>query len=140
MLDEKNKEKKLQKLYSQFQVLDQNIKQIQQQAQTLNTQLVELVSATQSLEELKNVKPGTEILVPISAGVYAKAEIKDSKNMLVNVGANTNVKKSVSDTKKIIEIQVEEMKKLQKQMLGELNQLTTQAGMIENEMNRISSG
>jgi len=133
-------EKKLQKLYMQFQVLDQNIKQIQQQAQTLNAQLVELVGATRSLDDIKNVKNGTEILVPISSGVYAKAEIKDTENMLVNVGANINVKKSVDDTKKIIETQVEEMKKLQKQMLGELNRLTTQAGLIENEMNKISSG
>ena len=140
MLDEKNKEKKLQKLYLQFQILDQNIKQIQQQATTLNAQLVELVGATHNLEDLKNVKKGTEILVPISSGVYAKAEIKDNENILVNVGANTNVKKSVDDTKKIIETQIEEMKKLQKQMLEELNHLTTQAALIENEMNKISSG
>ena len=139
MLEEKNKEKKLQKLYMQFQVLDQNIKQVQQQAQTLNTQLVELVGATRNFEELKNVKAGTEILVPISSGVYAKAEIKDTENMLVNVGANTTVKKSIGDTKQVIEVQVEEMKRLQKQMLEELNRLTTQAALIEKEMNKISS-
>ncbi len=134
-----NKEKRLQKLYLQFQMLDQQIKQVQQQATALNTQLVDLVGTTQSLEDLKNVKAGTEILVPISSGVYSKAEIKDTQNLIVNVGANTTVKKNVNDTKKIIEEQIEEMKKLQKQMLEELNRLTTQAALIEKEMNKISS-
>jgi len=137
MLEEK--EKKIQKLYFQFQILDQNIKQIQQQTVTLNSQIVELVSAVQSLDDLKNVKPGTEIFVPISSGVYAKAELKDNENLIVNVGAQITVKKDIIDTKKIIEKQIEEMKKLQKQTVEELQHLATQAALIEKEMNKLSS-
>ena len=137
MLEEK--EKKLQKLYMQFQILEQHIKQMQQQAATLNAQLLDLISTTHSLDDLKNVKPGTEILVPISSGVYIKGELKDNKNLIVNVGANTTVRKSLDDTKKIVEMQAEEMKGLQKQALEELQRLTNQAAIIEREMNNLAS-
>lgn len=137
MLEEK--EKKLQKLYFKFQILEQHIKQMQQQTATLHAQLIELVSTTQSLEYLKGVKPGTEILVPISSGVYAKAEIKDNENLIVNVGAQTTVRKSMNDTKKIIEIQITEMRKIQEQMAEELERLTNQAALIEREMNKLAS-
>jgi len=83
MLEEK--EKKLQKFYTQFQLLEQHIKQTQQQVATINSQLVDLVSTTKSLDDLKNVKSGTEILVPVSSGVYVKGEIKDNENLIVNV-------------------------------------------------------
>ena len=137
MADEK--EKKLQKLYLQFQVLEQHIKQAQQQSMALNAQLAELISTMQSLDALKNVKPGTEVLMQISSGIYAEGEIKDSDNLIVNVGANTTVKKNLSDTKKIIESQIEEMKELRKQAAEELQNLTHQAALIEKEMNGLSS-
>ena len=137
MLEEK--EKKLQKLYMQFQVLEQHIKQMQQQAAALNAQLLDLISTMHSLDDLKNVKPGTEILVPISSGIYAKGEIKDNNHLIVNVGANTTVSKNLDDTKKIIEKQAEEMKELQKQALEELQILTNQAAIIEKEMNNLAS-
>ncbi len=137
MLEEK--EKKMQELYTQFQLLEQHIKQTQQQVTTINSQLVDLVSTTKSLDDLKNVKSGTEILVPVSSGVYVKGEIKDNENLIVNVGANTTVKKNIEDTKKIIEKQVDEMKRLQKQTIEELQHLTNQAALIENEMNKLNS-
>ena len=135
----KEKEKKLQKLYTQFQILDQNIKQMQQQAAALNTQLIDLVSTTKNLDDLKNVKKGTEIFFPVSSGVYAKGEIKDNENLIVNVGADITVKKNLSDTKQIIEKQIGEMKKIQTQTVEELQRLTNQAALIEKEMNNLAS-
>lgn len=137
MLEEKNKD--IQKLYSEFQLIDNQIKMLQQQISTLNAQLHELVSTTKNLDDLKNVKPGTEIFVPINSGVYAKAEIKDNNELIVNVGANTVVNKNVEDTKKTIETQINELKNLQTQMVDELNQMTNQAALLENQINNLAS-
>lgn len=134
-----NKEKKLQELYIEFSNLDHNIKQMHKQMQILEAQLAELIMGMQSLDELKKVKAGTEILVPISSGVYAKAELKDNENLIVNVGANTTVIKGIDSTKKIIENQIEEMRKIQEQMIEEIQQLASSAAIIEKEMNKIAS-
>ena len=133
------KEEELQKLYVEFQHLDKHIKQLENQSTALNNQLIELMATKQSLEDIKKVKEKAEILVPLSSGIYAKAELKDNKNFIVNVGANTALLKDVDSTGQLIESQIEEMKKLQENLANQLQEQTTKAASIEQEMNQIAS-
>lgn len=57
----KEKEEKLQKLYVEFQILNQQIQQLEKQSTMLNNQLMELTVTSQSLEDIKKTKEGTEI-------------------------------------------------------------------------------
>ena len=133
------KEEKLQKLYLEFQMLDQQIKQLEKQNIALSNQLMELMATNQSLEDMEKLKGKTEILVPLSSGIYAKAELKDNKNFIVNVGANTALVKDVQSTKKLMESQIDEMKKLQVKLINQLQEHTTKAAMLEQEINTIAS-
>jgi|TARA_Y100000310_G_C20675897_1_gene813016 prefoldin alpha subunit len=129
----------VQKLYMEFQMAHNNIKQIEKQNEALEKQLMELLMANQSLNDMKQTKQGTEILVPISNGIYAKAELKENENFIVNVGANITVKKDLESTKKIIEAQIDEMQTLQKNLVEELQKNTLQAASLEKEINKIGS-
>jgi|TARA_B100001964_G_scaffold218480_1_gene259537 prefoldin alpha subunit len=133
------KEENLQKLYLEFQMLDQSIKQLEKQNTALNNQLMELMATNQSLEDMKKINNGTEILMPLSGGIYAKAELKDSKNLIVNVGSNITVTKDVDSTKKLIETQIDEIQKLQKNLVIQLQEETTKGALLEQEINQIAS-
>ena len=135
----KENEEKLQKMYLEFQMLDQQIKQLDKQHTVLNDQLVELMATRQSLEDMEKVKEKTEILVPLSSGIYAKAEIKDSKKFIVNVGANTALVKDINSTKKLMETQIDEMKKLRETLVNQLQEQTIKAASLEKEINEIAS-
>ena len=135
----KQEEEKMQKMYLEFQVLDQQIKQLEKQSTALNNQLMELMATNQSLEDMKKIDNGTEILVPLSSGIYAKAELKDNENFIVNVGSNVTLNKDVEATKKVIENQIEELQKLQKNLAEELQTTTTKAALLEKEINKIGS-
>jgi len=132
-------EEKLKKMYLEFQILEQQIKQLENQHTAINNQLMELIATNQSLEDIKKTKQGSEILVPLSSGIYAKAEIKDSKNFIVNVGANTALVKDINSTKKLVEKQIDEIKKLQENLVDQLQTQTTKAASIEQEINKIAS-
>ncbi|MCH8003836.1 MAG: prefoldin subunit alpha [Nanoarchaeota archaeon] len=133
------KEEKLQKLYVEFQILSQHIKQLEEKSTALNNQLMELAVTNQSLGDIKKVKQGTDILVPLSSGIYAKAELKDSKNFIVNVGSNVTTLRDVDSTKKLIEDQINEIKNLQEQLVEELQENTSKAALLEQEINKIAS-
>jgi prefoldin alpha subunit len=135
----KEKEEGLQKLYMEFQVLSQQIKQLENQNTALENQLMELMVTNQSLEDMNKTEQGTEIMVPLSNGIYAKAEIKDSKNFIVNVGSNVALKKDLSSTKKLIETQIDEIQNLQKNLINELQHNTIKATALEQEINKIAS-
>ncbi|MCH8329138.1 MAG: prefoldin subunit alpha [Nanoarchaeota archaeon] len=132
-------EENLQKLYLEFQMLDQHIKQLEKQSAVLNNQLMELMATNQSLDDMKKTDQKTEILVPLSSGIYAKAELKDNKSFIVNVGANTALVKDISSTKKMIEDQIDELKKLQEALVNQLQTQTLKAASMEQEINKIAS-
>ena len=132
-------EEKLQKLYVEFQMLSQHIKQLEEKTTALNNQLMDLAVTNQSLEDMKKLKQGTEILVPLSSGIYTKAEIKDSKNVIVNVGSNVTTVKDIDSTKKLIESQIEEVKNLHERLVNELQNNTSKAAILEEQINNIAS-
>src|SRR3989338_3580254 len=132
-------EENLQKLYIEFQLLNQQIQQLEKQNEALNNHLMELMVTNQSLDDLKDIKEKTEILVPISTGIHAKAEIKDSKSFIVNVGANVALVKDLKSTKEIIENQIGEIRELQESLAGQLQERVAKASSMEQEISQIAS-
>ena len=134
------KERKLQEMYMEFQELEQHIKQMQKQLEMITNQLMELNMTRNSLDEFVNIKPGKEVFVPLSSGIFVKGVISDTSGLLVNVGANVVVKKDIPSTKKLIENQMEEIKKIQKQIVDELESMTNRASQIETQLQGMVSG
>ena len=127
-------EKKAQEMYMEFQVIEQHIKQMQSQLEMVTGQLIELNATSGSLDEFKKISPGKEIFVPLSSGIFAKASIKDTSELLVNIGANVAVKKDVDSTKKLIQSQIEEVKSMQARIINELEKLTSHASQLEMKL------
>ena len=133
------KEKKAQEMYMEFQMIDQHIKQMQKQLEMVTHQLIELNATSNSLDEFRRIDSGKEVFVPLSSGIFAKAGIKDTSEVLVNIGANVAVKKDIESTKKLIQGQMEEIRKIQKQMIDELEKLTSHAAQLEMQLQGLVS-
>lgn len=134
-----DKEKQAKEAYMEYQMLDQHIKQLQKQIEAITQQLMELMATRNGLEEFKKIDAGREIFVPLSSGIFAKASVKDTTELLVNVGANVAVTKDVESTKKLIQNQIEEIKKIHKQMIEELERMTGHAAQLEQKLQKIVS-
>jgi prefoldin alpha subunit len=132
-------EESLQKMYSEFQMINQQIKQLENQSTALNNQLLELMSTNQSLDEIDKVKENSEILVPLSTGIYARAQLKNSNSFIVNIGANVAMDKDLNSTKEVIQEQVIEIRKLQESLMNELQTHTQKSSSLELEMNKLAS-
>ena len=127
-------EKNVQELYMEFQVLEQHIKQLQNQLEALTGQLIELSATSSSLDDFSRITSEKEAFVPLSSGIFAKASIKGDSALLVNVGANVVVQKDAASTKKLIQGQIEGLKKIQMQMISELEKMTKQAAQLEMQL------
>ncbi|HLC50162.1 MAG TPA: prefoldin subunit alpha [Candidatus Nanoarchaeia archaeon] len=127
-------EKKAQEIYMEYQMLEQGIKQLQKQLEMVTQQIMEVASTSSSLDDFKKTKEGTEILVPVSSGIFARASLKDSSELLVNVGSGVVVKKTVEDAKKLLEGQLNEMQKVQKHMVDELEKMANKAESLEKQL------
>lgn len=131
---ENKKQEELQKKYLELQLLAQKINEIQKQVQNIDAQITDLLATSESLSELSKTKAGSEMFVPISPGVFAKAELKDSRELLVNVGAGTAVKKSLPEVRKMIDGQAAEIENYKQQAMEQLERLIGHARKIEKEL------
>ena len=123
----------MQQQYLEMQMIEQQLKHIQQQLTTVEQQSMEIEFIIESLENLSKVENGSDILVPFSSGIFAKAKLTDNKELVVNVGNNTTVTKNVPDVQKMLKQQVEEMKRVGKE-------LTDKFAELANKMQSMQSG
>ncbi len=130
-------EKQAQEIYMEYQMLDQHIKKMQAQLEAITNQLMEATSTNNAIDELDSIKSGREIFVPISSGIFVKAEIKSTSDLLVNVGAGAVVQKDRASAKKLVQDQIEEMKKIHTRMVNELEKMAARAGEIEQALQKI---
>jgi prefoldin alpha subunit len=107
----------------ELQMLIQQITQMQQQLEELEKQIMEVNNIQSSLEDLKKVKPGTEIEVPIANGIFAKAEIKNNKTLKVNVGSGVIVTKTIDETKALLEGQIKNIINYREQIMAEMQKI-----------------
>jgi len=130
-------QKELQKMYLELQLLDEQMKQIQKQITILDEQLVELNNTLQALDDFNKTAVGTKILVSLSPGIFISAELKDNKELIVNVGGNIVVKKTVDETKDLLKKRLDTIKKYRDLTLAEMQKMNLQAVNIEQEINKI---
>lgn len=97
-----------QELQAKFQIFEQQIMQLQQQLQAVESAIMELSKLSIDLEDLKG-NVDKEILSPIGRGVFIKTKLI-SEDLIVDVGGKNLVNKSIPETKKIIEEQIEKLK------------------------------
>ena len=136
MANEQN-QKKAQQKYVELQMFDNQLKQIQKQVQTLENQAVEVEMILESLEEIKKVDKNSELLVPIANGIFAKAKMIDSENLIVNVGSGTAVTKKVDNTKDMLTSQVIEIRAAQEHLSIQFNSILERARQVEVEMQEL---
>lgn len=108
MTEEKWKEK-----YAEFKMLQEHIEQITEQVQLLAKQEMELDHSKDALLELANVSLGEEILVPIANGIFFRGVLKENKTLIVNVGANVTVERTIPEVAVLLE---QEKLKIQEQI------------------------
>ena len=133
------REKKAQEIYMEYQMLEQHIQQRQKQLEMVTHQILELNTTTSSLDEYNKIKNGSSVFVPLSSGIFAKANIAETSELLVNVGANIAVKKDIPSIKKLIQNQIEELIKIQKQMVNDLEKITNNAAQVEMKLRGLVS-
>ena len=127
----------LQQKYMEVHMLSQQIKQIQQQLQTIDAQLEELDKTAESVNAVKEIKEGTEIFVSLSPGIFVKAKIADTNNLLLNVGVGTGVERPAKDTVELIRSQVTEISEYRENMVEQLELLTRKSAELEKDLQEI---
>ncbi|MBW3004977.1 prefoldin subunit alpha [Candidatus Woesearchaeota archaeon] len=124
----------MQQKYMEMQMLDQQLKQIQQQLHAVEQQAMEVEFVIDALGNISKVEPGSDILVPLSSGIFVKAKIQDNKELLVNVGGNTTVNKSVPEVQEMLKKQIAELEKVKKDLVDNFTKFANKMQQLQADL------
>ncbi|MEK6939291.1 MAG: prefoldin subunit alpha [Nanoarchaeota archaeon] len=100
---------KMEENYRQLQLLQQQVEQITEYVEKLQMQHQELDTSIEALAELQKTTVATEILAPVANGIFLKAELKDNQKLIVNIGADVTVEKTIPEVLRLLKEQKEKI-------------------------------
>ena len=113
------------------------MKQLQENTEQINNKIEEVRKVISDVSEISALEKGTEILVPVSNGIFITAKTEDTKNFKVNVGAKTVVTKDKEGVKKLLLTQKDELLQVQLQLSKDQVEVEAQAMRIQEEMKKL---
>ena len=127
----------LQRAYMEMQQIDGQMKQATQQVAVLDQQIAEIHDISQNVAELGGVKSGTELFVPLANGIFVKATVGETKELLVNVGAGVVVPKPVADVRSLLDEQVQRVAATKEQLTSHMAELGKHAKTVEAKLKKM---
>lgn len=113
--------------------------QVQMQIDLLNQTIAATRIAGETVEHLKNLQDGDEILLPLGNLAFIKEKVMDNSNVIVNVGASINVEKPIDQAKEIFDQRIEELGKAQMQLRQGLQQIIQKLQQLRNEIEKLAA-
>ncbi len=128
-----SKQEEQEKKLLEFQILSSQLEQYQLQLANMQQQKQNLANLSASLEEVSRLKNGDEFLSPLSSGVLVKTELKEEGKVLMAVGANVIVKKTIEEAKESIKEQEKQIVLMVSQLNSETEKLAQAVYSMQQE-------
>jgi prefoldin alpha subunit len=116
-------EKDLQEKILAHRLIEARIEGLLRERETLIKSLLEIGESIKGIEELK--KKGEDVLFSLGSQTYVPCKIVEKDKIIVEVGANVAIEKSLEEGKKILEKRKEEMEKAIANIESAINQLSS---------------
>ncbi len=113
---------------NKFKNLEKDIEHVDSQLKAIEDGINEMALLKDGLDELIG-KNGEEVFAPIGRGIFIPAKIT-SEDLLVNIGENKFIKKSIPQTKETIENQIKKLKEVQERLTEEMRRIDKELTQI----------
>ena len=103
--------------------LEETVKEIQSRVNMTNAAITELRVSSMTLDGLEKEKKGSQLFVPIGGGSYVKAKLVTAKKVVVGVGADVAVERTLKEAKEELEARIVELEKTRETLGQQFNQV-----------------
>lgn len=133
---EKAGENPNQELMFKLSMFEQQIQHLQQQLQAVEESMIDLSLLNTGLEEI-TTSVGKDILAPLGRGIFVEAKLLSDK-LTVDVGNRNFVKKTIPQTKKIIDEQIKKLEEIKDELNEKIEEISEELTDAISEMQKES--
>jgi len=118
--------------------LEETVNEIQSRINMTNSAITELRVSNMTLEGLEKEKKDAQLFVPIGGGSYVKARLETAKKVVVGIGADVAVEKSVKETKEELKVRIAELEKTREALGQQFNQFVERIQVNRAKMEEVT--
>ena len=113
--------------------------ELQSRINMVNGALAELRVSSLTLDGLEEEKKGSQLFVPIGGGSYVKAKLEAADTVVVGIGADVAVERSVKEAKVELEARIAELEKSRDALREQFNQVVGRIQENRAQMEEVSA-
>jgi prefoldin alpha subunit len=119
--------------------LEETVNELQSRISMINSAIAELRVSSMTLDGLEKEKKGAQLFVPVGGGSYVKAKLETTKDVVVGIGADVAVEKSLKEAKVELEARIAEMEKTRETLGQQYNQVVGRIQDNRGKMEEVSA-
>jgi prefoldin alpha subunit len=104
-----------------------------------NAAITELRVSSMTLEGLQKEKKDAQLFVPIGGGSYVKAKLVTAKKVVVSIGADVAVERTVKEAKEELEAHIAELEKTREVLVQQFNQVVERIQENRGKMEEVTA-
>ena len=128
---------KIQEKYLELKFLEQKINQVNEQILELEKQSLTFNLLSENLEDIQKTKTGEKIFVPLGSGLFMKSQLKDNKEVLINIGSDVLIKKDISEARVFIKEQIDQIESTINIIDKTLQKLVLEGQKLQSELKEL---
>jgi prefoldin alpha subunit len=132
-------ERQLRKLVTEINMMEGTVQILEQRLQLVGANIAELRLAQGSLEDLRKVETGSNLLVPVGSGVFMNAQLGEIGKVIVGIGADVSVEMEYDKAVDEIGERLQEMEKAYASVQEQLGQILAQLESHNRMAERLSA-
>ena len=119
--------------------LEETVNALQSRINMTNAAITELRVSSMTLEGLEKEKKGAQLFVPIGGGSYVKAKLETAKKVVVGIGADVAVERTVKEAKEELEVRIAELEKTREALGQQFNQVIERIQENRGKMEEVTA-
>jgi len=131
---------------TEVQSLVLRLRQYQAQAETTSQEMVfvrqaigEHEKAIETIKQLKRMKAGDEMIVPIGANSYIYVTLGNTDKIIVRIGGGVSAEKDPDSSMEYLKEKKKELENSQREMAGVLQRIEQEAQKIQTRLQEIAA-
>lgn len=118
--------------------LEETLNELQSRLSMTNAALNEMRVSSITLEGLEKEKKGAQLFVPVGGGSYVKAKLETKDTVVVGIGADVAVERSLKEAKVELEVRIGELEKTRETLEKQFDQVVERIQQNRAQMEEIS--
>lgn len=123
----------------EFEMLRRELTGIEQEMSQLSERVGSFERVKIALNALKNTKKGEELIIPLGEGLFIKANMGKIDDVLLGVGSNIVIGKSILNAINYVNERIDEANKLIKRLTSNANNYSMRLRHLEPELQNLVS-